>query len=100
MDRGRVAALIVLAASTGAALSAGMVTNHLGIGAVAAGLIVVAWLVYSLRLTRPVLSGDGPALPGGVSVREPRRPLPVRPAGSAARPRPDQDEPGQAIALI
>ena len=101
--RGRIAALIVLAALTGAALGAGTVTGHLGIGAVAAGLIVVAWLVYSLRLTRPVSSGprgDGPAPPGGASVREPRHPLPVRPAGSAARPRPDQDEPGQAIALI
>ncbi|MEV4510996.1 hypothetical protein AB0K00_18735 [Dactylosporangium sp. NPDC049525] len=101
--RGRVTALIVPAASTGAALGAGTVTGHPGIGAVVAGLIVVAWLVYSLRLTRPVLSGspgDGPAPPGGASVREPRRPLPVRPAGSAARPRPDQDGPGQAIALI
>jgi hypothetical protein len=101
--RGRVAALIVVAALAGAALSSGTATGHLGIGAVAAGLIVMAWLVYSLRLTRPVSfgpSGDGPAPPGGASVREPRRPLPVCPGGSAARARPDQDEPGQAIALI
>jgi hypothetical protein len=101
--RRRVAALIVLAASTGTALGAGTVTGHPGIGAAAAGLIVVAWLVYSLRLTRPVLSGppgDGPAPPGGASVREPRNPLPVRPAGSAARRRPDQDGPGQGVALI
>ena len=101
--RGRVAALIVLAASTGAALSAGTVTGHLGIGTAAAGLIVVAWLASSLRLTRPVSSGPprgGPAPPGGASVREPRRPLPVCPAGSAARLRPDQDAPGQAVTLI
>jgi hypothetical protein len=101
--RGRIAALIVLAASIGAVLSAGTATGHLGVGAVAAGLIAAAWLAYNMRLTRPVLSGppgDGPAAPGGASVREPRSPLPIGPAGSAARPWPDQDESGQAIALI
>jgi hypothetical protein len=101
--RGRAAALIVVAALTGAAITSGTATGHLGLGAGAAGLIVVAWLVYGLRLTQPVPSGpsgDGPAPPGGACVREPRRPLPVRPAGSAARSRPGQDEPGQAVALI
>jgi hypothetical protein len=101
--RGRIAALIALAALTGVALGMGTATGHLGVGAVVVGLIGAAWLVYSVRLTRPVPSGphgDGPAPPGGASAHEPRRPLPVSPAGSTARPRPNQDEPGQAIALI
>jgi hypothetical protein len=101
--RGRIAALIALAALTGVALGTGTATGHLGIGALLAGLSVTAWLAHSLRLTRPVPAGphgDGPAPPGSASVREPRRPLPISPTGSTARPRPDQDEPGQAIALI
>ncbi|MFC5004726.1 hypothetical protein ACFPIJ_43735 [Dactylosporangium cerinum] len=101
--RGRIAAPIVLATSTATALSAGAATGHLGIGAVVTGLIAMVWLVSTLRLTRPVPSGpsgDGPTPPGGASVREPRSPLPVRPAGSAARARPDQVEPGQAVALV
>ena len=101
--RGRIAAVIALAALIGVAFGTGAVTGHLGIGALLAGLFVTAWLAYSLRLTRPVPAGphgDGPAPPGGASVREPRRPLPMSPSGSTARPRPDQDEPGQAVALI
>jgi len=101
--RGRIAALIALAALAGGAIAAGTATGHLGIGALLAALCVTAWLAYSLRLTRPVPAGphgDGPAPPGGASVREPRRPLPMSPTGSTARPRPDQDEPGQAVALI
>jgi hypothetical protein len=101
--RGRIAALIALAVLTGVALGAGATAGHLGIGALLAGLSVTAWLACSLRLTRPVPAGpqgDGPAPPGGASVREPRRPLPISPGGSTARPRPDEDEPGQAVALI
>ena len=101
--RGRRGAVIVLVALVGAALGTGAATGRLGIGALLAGLFVAAWLAYSVRLTRPVPAGprgDGPAPPGGASVREPRRPLPMSPSGSTARPRPDQDEPGQAIALI
>jgi hypothetical protein len=101
--RGRRAALIVPAALAGAALGTGVATGHLGIGVLLAGLSVTAWLAYSVRLVRPVPAGprgDGPAPPGGASVREPRRPLPMSPTGSTARPRPDQDEPGQAVALI
>jgi hypothetical protein len=67
------------------------------------GLLVAAWLGYGIRLARRVPAGphgDGPAPPGGAGVREPRRPLPLSPAGSAARPMPDQDPPGQAAALI
>jgi hypothetical protein len=101
--KGRIAALIALAALIGAALGTGAATGHLSIGVLLAGLSVTAWLAYSLRLIRPVSAGphgDGPAPPGGASVREPRRPLPISPSGCSARPRPDQDEPGQAIALI
>jgi hypothetical protein len=101
--RGRIAALIALAALIGVALGTGAATGHLGIGVLLAGLCVTAWLAYSLRVIRPVSAGphgDGPAPPGGASVREPRRPLPMSPTGCTARPRPDQDEPGQAIALI
>ena len=101
--RGRVAALIASASLTGVALATGTATGHLGLGALLAGLFVTAWLADGLRLTRPVPAGphgDGPAPPGGASVREPRRPLPISPTGSTARSRPDQDEPGQAIALI
>jgi hypothetical protein len=101
--RGRIAALIALAALIGVVLGTGAATGHLGIGVLLAGLCVTAWLAYSLRVIRPVSAGphgDGPAPPGGASVREPRRPLPMSPTGCTARPRPDQDEPGQAIALI
>jgi hypothetical protein len=101
--RGRLVVLIALAVLIGVALGTGTATGHLGIGALSAGLLVTAWLAYSLRLVRLVPAGprgDGPAPPGGASVREPRRPLPMSPAGSTARPRPDQEEPGQAVALI
>jgi len=101
--RGRPLALMALAALAAAALGTGTATGHLGVGAILTGLAVTAWLAYSLRLTRPMPAGphgDGPGPPGGASVREPRRPLPICPSGSNARPTPDQDEPGQAIALI
>lgn len=101
--RGRIAALLVLVGLTGVALGTGTATGHLGIGALLAGLSVLAWLARTLRLNRLVPAGprgDGPEPPGGASVREPRSPLPMSPSGSAARPRPDQGEPGQAVALI
>jgi hypothetical protein len=101
--RGRIAALIVLAALTSVAFGTGAAIGHLGFGVLLAGLVVTAWLAHSLRLTRPVAAGphgNGPAPPGGASVREPRRPLPISPTGSTARPTPEQDEPGQAIALL
>ncbi len=101
--RGRIAALIVFAVVTGLAFGTIAATGHLVLGALLAGLVVAAWLARSLRLTRPISAGphgDGPRPPGGASVREPRRPLPFSPGGSTARPTPDQDEPGQAIAVI
>jgi hypothetical protein len=101
--RGRFSSLVLLAVLLGAVLAAGTVTGHTGVAAIVAGAVVLAWLAYRIRLDRLVPAGphgDGPAPPGGASVREPRRPLPMCPGGSAARPRPDQEPPGQAVALI
>jgi hypothetical protein len=101
--RGRIAVLAVTVALVAAAFGAGTATGHLGMSVLVSGLLVAAWLGYSLRLDRRVPAGphgDGPAPPGGAGVREPRHPLPLSPAGSAARPMPDQDPPGQAAALI
>jgi hypothetical protein len=86
-----------------AALAAGTLAGYLTVGAVVAGLVVVAWLGYGMRVTRLVPAGprgDGPAPPGGASMREPRRPLPVAPSGTAARPRHEDEPPGQAVALV
>lgn len=100
--RGRTALLAVMAVLVGVALGVGTVTGHLGVFALVAGLVVAAWLGYGIRLTRPVPAGprgDGPAPPGGACVREPRHPLPMSPAGSAARSRLESDPPGQAVTL-
>jgi hypothetical protein len=101
--RGRIAVLAVTVALIAAALGAGTATGHLGMSVLVTGLLVAAWLGYGMRLDRRVPAGphgDGPSPPGGAGVREPRRPLPLSPAGVAARPMPDQDPPGQAAALI
>jgi len=101
--RGRLAALAVLLVLVGGGLGAGAATGHLGLAALLSGLLVVAWLGYGIRLAHRVPAGphgNGPAPPGGAGVREPRRPLPLSPAGSAAMPRPDQEPPGQAVAMI
>ncbi|HEY2670612.1 MAG TPA: hypothetical protein VGJ07_09585 [Rugosimonospora sp.] len=101
--RGRIAALAVTVALIAAALGAGTATRHLGMSVLVTGLFMAAWLGYGMRLDRRIPAGphwDGPAPPGGAGVREPLRPLPLSPAGSAARPMPDQDPPGQAAALI
>jgi len=100
--RGRISALALMLVLVVAALAVATVTGHLGVGAVAAGLLLAAWLGYGMRITRLVPAvprGDGPAPPGGASMREPRRPLPMSPVGSAARPRYEDDPPGQAVAL-
>jgi hypothetical protein len=101
--RGRMSALVLMPVLFAAALIVGAVAGRLGLAAVVAGLVVAAWLGYGMRFTRLVPAGprgDGPAPPGGASVREPRRPLPLSPAGAAARPRYEDDEPpGQAVAL-
>jgi hypothetical protein len=101
--RGRLPALVPLAVLLGAVLAGGIVAGRTGLAAVAAGVVLAIWLAYRIRLARSVPAGppgDGPAPPGGAAVREPRRPLPMSPAGSAARPRGDEDPPGRAVALI
>lgn len=94
--------VIVLAVLAAAALVTGGTTGHLLVGVIAAAVVVVAWLAAVLRIARPVPAGpggDGPAPPGGASVREPRRPLPVAPSGVAERRRYEEDEPPfQAVA--
>lgn len=101
--RGRASALVLMVGLVVAALAAGTLAGYLTVGAVVAGLVVVAWLGYGMRVTRLVPAGprgDGPAPPGGASMREPRRPLPVAPSGTAARPRHEDEPPGQAVALV
>jgi len=99
--RGRPVALLVLTVLVIATLAAGVVTGLLVAAAASAGLLLLVWLAYALRLTRivPAGPGDGPTPPGGASMREPRRPLPHSPAGAAALPIPDEEPPGAAIAL-
>jgi len=102
--RGRLPALaLTLVVFAAAGLAVGTATAHLRISALVTGLLLAVWLGYRLRLTRPVPAGphgDGPTPPGGAGVREPRRPLPMSPAGAAARPRLDHEPPGQATAII
>lgn len=85
-----------------AAVTAGALAGYLVVGGLVAMLVVVGWLGYALRVRRSVTAGprgNGPAPPGGASVREPRRPLPVAPAGTAARLRDEEERPGQAVAV-
>jgi hypothetical protein len=101
--RGRIAVLAVMVALVGAGLGTGTATGHPGMSVLVTGLLVAGWLGYGMRLARRIPAGphrDGPAPAGGAGVREPRRPRPMSPAGSAARPVPDQNSPGQAVALI
>jgi hypothetical protein len=100
--RGRVSALVLILLLAPAVLAAGTLTGHVVVGTVVAGLVVAAWIGYGIRVTRPIPAGpggDGPAPPGGASMREPRRPLPLAPAGTAARQRYEDEPPGQAVAL-
>jgi hypothetical protein len=78
---GTVAVLTIAAATTGYVLA----------GAISIAVAILAWLTLALRLTRLEPAGprgDGPTSPGGAGVREPRRPLPLAPAGAAAMPLP------------
>jgi hypothetical protein len=93
--------LILMIALVVSAFAVGAPIGHLGAGALAAGLVVLAWLGYAMRLTRAVPAGpggDGPAPPGGAAVREPRRPRPHAPARAAARPLDDEEPPWRAVA--
>jgi hypothetical protein len=100
--RGRVSAMVLMLLFALAVFAVGILAGHTVAGTVVAGLVVVGWIAYGVRVRRPVPAGpggDGPAPPGGASMREPRRPLPVAPAGTAARQRYEDEPPGQAVAL-
>ena len=90
--RRRIAVLVLLLPVVAAVLATGLAVGHFGPSALLSGLVVAAGLVFVIRPARRVPAGprgDGPAPPGGAGVREPRRPLPMSPAGAAARPWPD-----------
>jgi hypothetical protein len=89
---GLVAALTIAAVATGYVLA----------GAITVGVAVLAWLTLALRVTRLEPAGpggNGPTAPGGAGVREPRRPLPMAPAGAAAMPLPEEDGQRRAVGL-
>jgi hypothetical protein len=94
-----------VAAMAGAVASlttAALLTGYLLAGLLIAGLVLLAWLSLAFRVMRlsPASPpGSGPTDPGGAGVREPRRPLPVAPAGAAAMPLPDEDPPQRTVAL-
>lgn len=94
--------LLVLLVLLAATLSTAVITGHLRTGSAIGAALVLAWLAYGLRVMRLTPHGprgDGPAPPGGASVREPRRPRPHSPAGAAARPYDDDEPPGRAVAV-
>jgi hypothetical protein len=100
--QGRVWALLLTLALGAIGAVAGVVIGHIVVGVAVAGAALLAWLGYAMRVTQLVPTGphgDGPAPPGGAGVREPRQPLPISPAGTAARQRYDDEPPGQAVAL-
>jgi hypothetical protein len=100
--RGRASAMVLMLLLTLAVLAVATLTGHLVAGTATAAIVVLAWIGYGIRVTGPIPAGpggDGPAPPGGASMREPRRPLPIAPAGTAARQRYEDEPPGQAVAL-
>jgi uncharacterized protein (DUF58 family) len=86
--------LVLLLVVVAAALTTGALTGYLAAASAIAGVLVLAWLFYALRIRRPLPSGPGPRRgsggdddpAGGAGVREPRRPIPQAPAGAAALP--------------
>jgi hypothetical protein len=87
---GAVALLVGLVAALAVAAA---VAGYVLVGATTMGVALLAWLGVGLRWRRLQPAGprgDGPIPPGGVGVREPRRPLPYAPAGAAAMPLPEQ----------
>jgi hypothetical protein len=100
--RGRGRVLLVILALIGAVSAAGALAGYLLVAAGTVGLLLVVWLAYALRVM-PLLPagprGDGPAPPGGAGVREPRRPLPVQPAGVGAVAIDRDEPPGRVVAL-
>ena len=94
---------VALVAALAAVAAATAVTGLVLFGSIAAGIMLVAWLAFAMRVVRLQPAGpprgDGPDPPGGAAVREPRRPLPLAPAGAAAMPLPDED-PRQGVAAL
>ena len=91
LHRAPARALVLLVGMVAALATAAATTGYFLAGAVAIGVAVVAWLILALRATRLQPAGpggDGPT-PGGAGVREPRRPMPLSPAGAAAMPLPE-----------
>jgi len=97
--RGRLPALLLLAALIAAAITSGLVTERPGTATIAVAAFALVWIAYALRISRitPVGPDSGPP-PGGAGVREPRRPLPKTSGGAAVFPL-DDDPPNSAVAL-
>jgi hypothetical protein len=93
--RGPVWSLAALLGTLLAVFIVALVTTYVIEGAITILVAFLVWAVLALRVVRlePAgPSGDGPD-PGGAGVREPRRPLPMAPAGAAALPLPEEDPP-------
>src|SRR5215472_5907340 len=77
--------LAVLVALLAALILTAALTGYWWPALAAAILLILAWVGYAVRVTRPSLAGPrgpgGPGAPGGAGVREPRRPKPNAPAG-------------------
>jgi hypothetical protein len=77
-------------------ITVGVLLDLVVVAAVVGALVALFWIVSTVRALwgAPLLygGGGGPGLPGG-GVREPRRPRPLSPAGAAAIPLPEDDEP-------
>jgi hypothetical protein len=104
LRRRSVPLLALLIALAVAALTAGLLTGYVVAGTGALVLLLLVGLAAALRVVRPVPAGpgprgDGPAPPGGASMREPRRPLPRSPSGAAAMPIDRDEPPRRAVAL-
>ena len=93
--RGPVWSLAALFGAFLAVLIVALVTQYVLVGGIAIVAAFIAWAVLALRVGRlePAgPSGEGPD-PGGAGVREPRRPMPMAPAGAAALPIPEDETP-------
>jgi hypothetical protein len=87
------AAVALLVGLVAALAVAAAVAGYLLVGVTTMGVALLGWLGVGLRWRRLQPAGpggDGPTPPGGVGVREPRRPLPYAPAGAAAMPLPEE----------
>jgi hypothetical protein len=94
---------LAVVAALAAVATVTAITGLVLVGSVAAATVVVAGIVVALRVVRLLpagpFRGDDPTPPGGAAVREPRRPMPLAPAGAAAMPLPEED-PGQGFAAL